>query len=222
MKILHRAASATGVRPAPVVLLDAILVAQNLGQQEGAAARSKFFDSLAGGGSPGRQWKLIYTAAPSALQGLRGKKNKDKRQKEVPFLQGVVNTVSEALPWTWGLYVDAFVTAIQRFDAATFENENGVFAVLGWDGVRFSVKGPFKWPQPEVRAVCAFQPTSTSVRVVGWEKVFSSEPGPVAFEDTQLTKLPFFKFVHVDDQVAVAIGRSGGAAVWARLDNGGN
>ncbi len=222
MKILHSAASATGLRPPPVVLLDAILEAQNLGQGEGAAVRSEFFDSLAGGGSPGRQWKLIYTASPSALRGLRGKKNLDKRRKEVPFLQRMVSKVNEALPWTWGLYVDALVTAIQRFDAATFENENGVFAVLGWDGVRFSVKGPFKWPQPEVRAVCAFQPTSACVRVVGWETVFSLEPGPVAFVDTPPTKLPFFKFVHVDDRVAVAIGRSGGAAVWARLDNGGN
>ena len=222
MKILHSAASATGLRPPPVVLLDAILEAQNLGQGEGAAVRSEFFDSLAGGGSPGRQWKLIYTASPSALRGLRGKKNLDKRRKEVPFLQRMVSKVNEALPWTWGLYVDALVTAIQRFDAATFENENGVFAVLGWDGVRFSVKGPFKWPQPEVRAVCAFQPTSACVRVVGWETVFSLEPGPVAFVDTPPTKLPFFKFVHIDDRVAVAIGRSGGAAVWARLDNGGN
>lgn len=222
VKVLHSAASATGARPAPVVLLDAILVAQILGQEQGAAARSEFFDRLAGGGSPGRQWKLIYTASPSALRDLRGIKNKDKRQKKVALLQGMVNQISEALPWTSGLYVDAFVTAIQRFDAATFENENGVFAVLGWDGVRFSVKGPFKWPQPEVRAVCAFQPTTTCVRVVGWEKVFSLEPGPIAFEDTPPTKLPFFKFVHVDDRVAVAIGRSGGAAVWARLDNGVN
>ena len=32
-----------------------------------------------------------------------------------------------------------------------------------------------------------------------------------------MTKLPFFKFLLVDDDIAVAQGRSGGVAVWARV-----
>ena len=39
-----------------------------------------------------------------------------------------------------------------------------------------------------------------------------------AFADARIAQLPFFKFVHVDDAVAVAQGRSGGVAVWARVD----
>ena len=41
-----------------------------------------------------------------------------------------------ALPWTrlkHGLFVDGVVTAVQRFDSSSWENENGVFAVLGAD-----------------------------------------------------------------------------------------
>lgn len=32
-----------------------------------------------------------------------------------------------------------------------------------------------------------------------------------------MKSLPFFKFIHVDDVVAVAQGRSGSVALWTRL-----
>ena len=41
---------------------------------------------------------------------------------------------------------------------------------------------------------------------------------PLAFEDTPVTKLPFFKFLLVDKDIAVAQGRSGGVAVWVRTE----
>ena len=40
--------------------------------------------------------------------------------------------------------------------------------------------------------------------------------GALPFEQVRPTQLPFFKFLLVDDVVAVAQGRSGGVAVWVR------
>jgi hypothetical protein len=49
-----------------------------------------------------------------------------------------------------------------------------------------------------------------------WEKEWPLEEGAESFAETRPTKLPFFKFIYVDDKVAVAQGRSGGVALWAR------
>lgn len=135
--------------------------------------------------------------------------------------------LSEAvLPWTklkHGLYVDRLVTAIQRFDSSTFENENGIFGVLGSDWIRLTVHGPFKWPQPEKRAICAFQPTVMKLALgpLAWEFPLTAETAAAAstptFDEQPVTKLPFFKFVLVDELVAVAQGRSGGVALWVRM-----
>jgi hypothetical protein len=131
------------------------------------------------------------------------------------------------LPWTklkHGLYVDQLVTAIQRFDSSTFENENGILGVLGVDWIRLTVHGPFKWPQPEKRAICAFQPTvmKLSLGPLAWEFPMTAEAAaaastPRTFDEQPVTKLPFFKFVLVDELVAVAQGRSGGVALWVRM-----
>jgi len=140
------------------------------------------------------------------------------------------------------VYLDEYVSAIQRFDASTAENENGVFSVLGAEWLRFTVKGPFKWPDAERRTVCAFQPTTARCQLGEWEWEWSLEadpstaslwstaaakedgadggqaPASPSFENLPVTKLPFFKFLLVDDTVAVAQGRSGGVAIWARTE----
>ena len=139
------------------------------------------------------------------------------------------------LPWTrlrHGLYLDEYITAVQRFDASCNENENGIFAIGGSEFARFSVQGPFKWPDAgKKRTVCAFQPTVARVQLGEWTKEFaldasddataalwSTQPkeAPPPFDDAPVTALPFFKFLLVDESVAVAQGRSGGVAVWVR------
>ena len=133
-----------------------------------------------------------------------------------------LETAGEALlPWTrlrHGVYVDGLVTAIQRFDATSWDNENGIFAVLGWPQVRLTVRGPFKWPQPEARAVCAFQPTRAYTRLGPLAREWVLDGGgEMPFDDVPVTRLPFFRFLLVDECVAVAQGRSGSVAVWARV-----
>jgi hypothetical protein len=65
--------------------------------------------------------------------------------------------------------------------------------------------------------VCAFRPTAATVKFFGWEQEWPLNQGPKSFDETPPTKLPFFKFIYVDDKVAVAQGRSGGVALWARI-----
>ena len=115
-----------------------------------------------------------------------------------------------------GVYCDEFATAIQRFDAETSENENGIFELFGSDAVKFTVKGPFKWPDAERRAICAFRPTSAFLKLGPLEREWPLEAEEPPFDDARPTQLPFFKFLLVDDEVAVAQGRTGGVAVWAR------
>ena len=104
----------------------------------------------------------------------------------------------------------------------------------GADWLRLTVHGPFKWPEPTRRAICAFQPTVARCQLgpLDWE--WSLEPeavgpptpsptgnakaAPLPFEQAPVTKLPFFKFLHVDSVVAVAQGRSGSIAVWTRTE----
>lgn len=135
----------------------------------------------------------------------------------------------------YGQYIGDFVTAIQRFDLDTFENENGIFEIFGSDFLKFTVIGPFKWPDSARRQVCAFRPTKARVSIGSfwsWEpeleggggigSLWSSEPelegGVVPFHKAKVTELPFFKFILVDDKVAVAQGRSGSVALWARIE----
>ena len=206
---LRAVAAPMAERPSPAEVLSAIIELTSSTED-----RSSFLDRLAGGGSPGRRWTLAYTAGSAAVKAAR-------QQRKKAGSGGWLKATREALlPWTRlenGLYVDGLVTAIQRFDASTGENENGIFGVLGATGLRLTVKGPFKWPDPERRTVCAFQPTVAKCAIGPLEREFSMEaPGAPDFESTAVTKLPFFKFVLVDDTVAVAQGRSGGVAVWVR------
>jgi len=64
--------------------------------------------------------------------------------------------------------------------------------------------------------VCAFRPTTTTFRIGPW-KFDQDLPEETPFDETHIRDLPFFKFIHVDDRVAVAVGRSGGVALWTRM-----
>jgi len=134
----------------------------------------------------------------------------------------LIEDVTETLlPWTrlkGGLYVDGLVTAIQRFDLQSLENENGIFSFLGTDWLRFTVVGPFKWPEPDRRTVCAFEPNRVRCKLGSREQEWKiSSETKESFEAKRINELPFFRFLHVDDSVAVAQGRSGSIAVWARM-----
>ena len=216
LETIRTAAAAERVsRASPAELLAAVI-----GLEHGAAAdtsrleeRAHFLDRL--GGSPTRQWRLVYTAGKGAVIRAR-QQHKDPARGGPAW----IGNIEALLPWTrlrHGLYVDSVVRAVQHFDAATWENENGIFGVLGVETVQFSVRGPFKWPNHEKRAVCAFQPTSAHCKLgpFEWEWLLDAD---AEFEAAPVTKLPFFRFIHVDEVVAVAQGRSGGVAVWVRED----
>ena len=223
IETIHAAAAAEGellaTRPAPAELLAAIVALDTR-----SAGRERFLEELAGGGPPGQRWRLLYTAGADAVSAARKAPPLACRAASSASWQ---DGLSEAvLPWTklkHGLYVDQLVTAIQRFDSSTFENENGIFGVLGSDWIRLTVHGPFKWPQPEKRAICAFQPTVMKLALgpLAWEFPLTAETAAAAstptFDEQPVTKLPFFKFVLVDELVAVAQGRSGGVALWVRM-----
>ena len=215
-----------------------------------SSRRGDFYAHLT---EPGRRWRLIYTAGAGAVQDAR-KQQKQLRtaahgrsqvegtgedsvreaptaKVEVPKRTWLDGASQAFLPWTRlkdGLYVDGLVTAVQRFDGTTGENENGIFAVLGMESIRFTVRGPFKWPDAERRTVCAFQPNTAQCKLGPLEWEFALSPGDAGpdaksswtdrpFEEVPVTKLPFFKFLLVDDDIAVAQGRSGGVAVCARV-----
>ncbi|XVF12251.1 hypothetical protein REPUB_Repub08aG0099600 [Reevesia pubescens] len=99
------------------------------------------------------------------------------------------------------------LTAVQRFDAAARRIENGVFlgplGFLTFEG-RFSWKNrilSFIFEQIRVK-IGPFNPLEISL---GQKE--DREPN---------TKDPFFIWFYVDEEIAVARGRSGGTAFWCR------
>lgn len=186
---LHAAASGdAGVqRPPTEELLKSAVVLQRATPTE---KRRKFLEHLAGGSAPGKRWRLVYTAGAE-----------DLRRARQQCRTGSVDP--------GGLYVDTFATAVQRFDGANMLNENGIFGVLGMGtGRLLSFKGPFKWCNPSTLAF-----DSIKVCCGPWEFDLASGDG---FDEKHVKELPFFNFIHVDDTVALAIGKSGGLALWAR------
>lgn len=200
--VLRRAAAEPGSeRPGASEVLDAIVRLQ----RGGAAVRqATFLELLAGGGSPGRRWRLVFVANKDSVRAARNAATGAKG----PTAAGPFGS----------LYVDGLATAVQRFDSETMENENGFFGLLGFGlGRLFTVKGPFKWPTPEKRNTCAFQPTTVCLGPVELP-MGDTDTGGTSFDETPVRKLPFFNFLHVDDLVAVAQGASGGMAVWSRTN----
>ena len=123
---LREAAAEAAQRPPPAELLAAIVALP--GAAEG---RAGYLDSLAGGGAQGRCWTLRYIAGKDALKEARQARRPEAAPSSPAWLGGVADA---ALPWRrlrHGLYVDAWVRAVQRFDLSTWENENGVYELLG-------------------------------------------------------------------------------------------
>lgn len=190
-------------RPPPKLVLEAILEAQRKG---GGLDKSPFLDALAG--VSGRRWELAYIAGQPAVKEARQRKGGDSWYRS---LERVL------LPWTKlrdGLYVDSFVSAVQNFDAETMQNKNGVFQILGSDIFETTVNGPFLWS--DRGGVCAFRPNFATFKL-GPFKFDQNIPEDIPFKDTPIKDLPFFKFILVDDKVAVAMGRSGSVALWTRM-----
>ena len=240
---LRAVATASGeTLPPPEALLAAILRAQ---RGRGKGQSSSFLDALAG--TPGRRWQLAYVAGKPAVMAMRKRlqtphhKSSRKSQEDPNGVPG--GTWYRALerlllPWTRlrdGTYVDSdLCSAIQNFDAQSMQNKNGVFGVLKSDFFQASVEGPFSWDgECEVHdyssgqraeakrrrgaSVCAFRPTTAAFQLGPWWKIEQDLPEERPFSETHIRDLPFFKFIHVDDKVAVAMGRSGGVALWTRM-----
>jgi len=148
------------------------------------------------------------------------------------------------LPWTRlrdGLYIDSnLVSAIQNFDVQTMQNKNGVFQILRSDLFQTTVEGPFSWngncrikndgsnqeldgqadgnpKRNKNAAICAFRPTKATIQLGPWWKIDQDIPEDAPFDQTHIRDLPFFKFIYLDDKVAVALGRSGSVALWVRM-----
>ena len=110
-------------------------------------------------------------------------------------------------------------------------NKNGVYRLLDGDLLQTTVEGPFSWDgycdppstkdvgsnsKRQPSGVCAFRPTVATV-TVGPFTFDQPIPEDLPFGQTPIRELPFFKFIHVDDKVAVAMGRSGSVALWTRM-----
>ncbi|XP_073317846.1 uncharacterized protein [Primulina huaijiensis] len=99
------------------------------------------------------------------------------------------------------------ITAIQRFDAAGQRIENGVY--LGPLGC-LTFEGRISWN----KRILAF--VFERIRI----KIGPLNPFEISFkgkdEREPNTKDPFFIWFYVDEEIAVARGRSGGTAFWVR------
>ncbi|GMQ11448.1 hypothetical protein CsSME_00054086 [Camellia sinensis var. sinensis] len=99
------------------------------------------------------------------------------------------------------------ITAVQRFDAAAKRIENGVY--LGQLG-RLTFEGRFSWKN----RILAF--IFERVRI----KIGPFNPFEIQFggkdEREPSTKDPFFIWFYIDEEIAVARGKSGGTAFWCR------
>uniref|UniRef100_A0A2N9GK51 Plastid lipid-associated protein/fibrillin conserved domain-containing protein n=1 Tax=Fagus sylvatica TaxID=28930 RepID=A0A2N9GK51_FAGSY len=99
------------------------------------------------------------------------------------------------------------ITAVQRFDAAAKRIENGVY--LGPIG-SLTFEGRFSWK----KRILAF--IFECIRI----KIGPLNPLEISLgqnEDREpSTKDPFFIWYYVDEEIAVARGKSGGTAFWCR------
>ncbi|KAK7358164.1 hypothetical protein VNO77_00088 [Canavalia gladiata] len=99
------------------------------------------------------------------------------------------------------------LTAVQRFDAAAKRIENGVY--LGPIG-QLTFEGRLSWK----KRILAFIFENIRIKV-GPLKPLQISLGKKEDKEPD-TKDPFFIWFYVDEEIAVARGRSGGTAFWCR------
>ncbi|RDX84856.1 hypothetical protein CR513_34025, partial [Mucuna pruriens] len=99
------------------------------------------------------------------------------------------------------------LTAVQRFDAAAKRIENGVY--LGPIG-QLTFEGRLSWK----KRILAFVFEKLRIKV-GPLKPLEISLGKKEDKEPN-TKDPFFIWFYVDEEIAVARGRSGGTAFWCR------
>ncbi|KAJ9552712.1 hypothetical protein OSB04_016757 [Centaurea solstitialis] len=99
------------------------------------------------------------------------------------------------------------ITAVQRFDAAARRIENGVY--LGPLGC-LTFEGRFSWK----KRILAFTFELLRIKIGPFNPIEISIKGNDDSEPT--TKNPFFIWLYIDEEIAVARGRSGGTAFWCR------
>lgn len=99
------------------------------------------------------------------------------------------------------------LTAVQRFDAAAGRIENGVF--LGPLGF-LTFEGPFSWK----KRILAFVFEKLRIKVGPFDPLEINLGQKEGIEPT--TKDPFFIWFYIDEEIAVARGKSGGTAFWCR------
>lgn len=194
-----------GERPPADNVLQAALDAQR--QRLSLNSQAPFYQKLTGDGKDGgKRWRLVYLANKNAV--LAARKGNEPSLFDKP------------------LYVDGFVTAVQRFEDSPSQrmNQNGVFEFLGLGGFFFGYFARFKWPSPTTRTTMAFEPLTNSLHAFGqsWAWPFAGtlpgEEGARRFEKGRLQDSNIFNFFYIDDEVAVAQGASGGVAVWGATD----
>eukprot|EP00271_Cylindrocystis_brebissonii_P014713 TRINITY_DN36190_c0_g1_i1.p1 TRINITY_DN36190_c0_g1~~TRINITY_DN36190_c0_g1_i1.p1 ORF type:complete len:294 (+),score=53.78 TRINITY_DN36190_c0_g1_i1:66-947(+) len=141
---------------------------------------------LGGDAAPGRTWMLVF--------------NVDSKLKKP----------SEPTGPNGGYFP---ITAVQRFNAADMEVENGVF--LGPVG-QLTFRGPISWTP---RSILYFTYNTLSIRL-GSLKPFSfnigkkEDEGRKPGEGALGRKDPFFTWFFISDEIAAARGRGGGVAYW--------
>ncbi|CAH1430139.1 unnamed protein product [Lactuca virosa] len=99
------------------------------------------------------------------------------------------------------------ITAVQRFDAAARRIENGVY--LGPLGC-LTFEGRFSWK----KRILAFVFELIRIKIGPFNPFEINIKGNDETEPT--TKNPFFIWFYIDEEIAVARGRSGGTAFWCR------
>lgn len=101
------------------------------------------------------------------------------------------------------------ITAIQRFDATAKRIENGVY--LGPLGF-LTFEGPFSWKN----RILAFVFERLRIKLGPFDPFDISIKGKDERVPSNKDKDPFFIWFYIDEEIAVARGRSGGTAYWVR------
>lgn len=101
------------------------------------------------------------------------------------------------------------ITAVQRFDAAAKRIENGVY--LGPLG-QLTFEGRFSWN----KRVLSFIFEKIGIKIGSLKPFEFNFKGKDDREPSNKGKDPFFIWFYIDEEIAVARGRSGGTAFWVR------